>query len=231
MAELKDDFLVGFLNIFADVDGLAKAQVQTKKVQKVADATRGVNEAAEGKLTIGQMEDLLKQMQSGRLNYQEAGLSTEMWMKMISRLEETLNKAREADNQKKAKDEAAAKEESARQATIKFGDLEEQIKAVSGKDGIPVILDPTKLESAIDDIKKRMMSGDLGLKEGEDILKTLEPLQKKYVEQLKAEADAKEQARRETEKIENDIRDAAKNALAQQDTAKKRQGACRQQSG
>lgn len=194
MAEFKDHLTVGIIDLFADVKGAAEAGAQAKQTQKVADVTRAVNEAAEGKLTTGQIQDILTQMQTGRLKYQEAGLSEEMWQKMIAKLEKLLeeNIAKDAANAAKASEEA--KKARMQDATLKYGSLEDKIKAVSGKDYVQQIDSPEQLGAAIDALTKQLLAGNIeDVKTAENSLKTLQALQKEYNSQTDAAAKAEEQ--------------------------------------
>lgn len=194
MAEFKDHLTVGIIDLFADVKGAAEAGALAKQTQKVADVTRAVNEATEGKLTTGQIQDILTQMQTGRLKYQEAGLSEEMWQKMIAKLEKLLEEsiAKDAANAAKASEEA--KKARMQDATLKYGSLEDKIKAVSGKDYVQQIDSPEQLGAAIDALTKQLLAGNIeDVKTAENSLKTLQALQKEYNSQTDAAAKAEEQ--------------------------------------
>lgn len=76
-----------------------------------------------------------------------------------------------------------------------------------------------------------MMSGDLGLKEGENMIKTLQPIEKEYIDLIKAEENAKKEAADASKKAAEEAKKAAeefakskeswaKSAISDRDKAK-----------
>lgn len=200
--------------LVADLEGAVEAGAAARKNQKVADVTRGVNEAIGGQLSVGQIEDLLQTMYSGRLDYKGAGLSEEHWQRMIAQTEKALEVAKEVAAAKNAEDEAVARAERARAATAKYGTLEEKIAAVSGRNYAAQILGPEELAGAIEQLKKGLMAGVYeDVKTAETTLQTLEGLQREY----KSQTDAATRAEKELADARQKAADAALNAKIEED--------------
>lgn len=81
-AKLGDGLAISLVNMVADLKGAVEAGVQAKRSQKLADVTRAAAEGIAGKLTAGQMEDVLAQMKSGKINHDS--LPQEHWDRMIA---------------------------------------------------------------------------------------------------------------------------------------------------
>lgn len=180
--------------VVADLDGAVAEGVKARNSQRVAEVTRGVNEAIGGQLSVGQIEDLLKTMYKGRVKYSEAGLSEDTWQRMIAQVEKALEVAKTAAEKQGAIDAEAARAERARLATAKYGTLDERIAAVSGRNYAPQILSADELAGAVEQMKKGLMDGAYAdVKTAEDTLKTLEGLLKEYESETAAAARAEKE--------------------------------------
>lgn len=179
---------------FTDFQGAIDAGVKAKQSKEVADVVRGAAEALEGKLTTGQMEDVLTKMQTGRLKYQEAGLSEEHWNNLISKLEKAIEESKDKDTYNAAKAAEEAKQARMQDAVLKYGTLEDKVKAVSGKNYAQQIFGPEELQSAIDALKKQLLEGNIeDVKTAENTLKTLENIQKEYQQETQNAAKAEKE--------------------------------------
>lgn len=180
--------------VFTDIEGVVEERVKLGKNERVAEAARGVNDALQGKLSVGQMEDLLQTMERGRLDYKGAGISEEHWLRMIGQVEEALKAAKEAAEARGEVDEAEARAERARAATAKYGTLDQKISAVSGRGYAPQILGPEELAGAVEQMKKGLMEGAYAdVKTAEASLHALEGLLKEYQGQTDAAARAEKE--------------------------------------
>lgn len=193
-----EDVLIGLPitigRMVADLDGAVAEGVKARNSQKVAEVTRGVNEAIGGQLSVGQIEDLLKTMYKGRVKYSEAGLSEDTWQRMIAQVEKALEVAKAAAEKQGAIDAEAARAERARLATAKYGTLEQKVAAVSGRNYAPQILSADELAGAVEQMKKGLMDGAYAdVKTAEDTLKALEGLLKEYQSETAAAARAEKE--------------------------------------
>lgn len=179
--------------LVADLDGAVAEGVKARNSQKVAEVTRGVNEAIGGQLSVGQIEDLLKTMRSGNVHY-EGAVSEDQWQRMLAQVKDTLETAKASAEDKAAADAEAAREARAAAAKAKYGTLDERIAQVSGRNYAPIILKPEELEGAIAQMKKSLMAGDFeDVKTAEATLQTLEGLLKEFEGQTAAAARAEKE--------------------------------------
>lgn len=184
-----------------DYRGAVETGMQAKQAQRVADVMSGFGKAIAGELSLDKMEDIYKQMTEGRLQYTKAGLTEEQWQGFVNKMYDALVEARKNAAEQGKEDEAAAKAERARQATAKYGTLEERVAAVSGRDYVQQILSPEELGSAIAALKKGLMEGVYeDVKTAENSLKTLEGLQKEYLTGVEAAKRAEDELTRSREK-------------------------------
>lgn len=202
MKEVGEGILTGLPiqvgRMVADLDGAVAEGVKARNSQKVADVTRGVNEAIGGQLSVGQIEDLLQTMYKGRVKYSEAGLSEDTWQRMIAQVEKALEVAKAAADAKATQDDAAARAERARVATAKYGTLDDKVKAMSGRNYAPIMLSPDELAGAVEQLKKGLMDGAYeDVKTAEDTLEALEKMLKEYQSETEAAARASERAEKE----------------------------------
>lgn len=194
-----------FLMSFGASEDYKTANQGLKLSERQAKATTEAQDALDGKLNVEQLKDVLQRRYDSDLDI----VQDDIGRRITAKIEKVLEEAEKAAAKQAKIDEANTKAENARQAQAKYGTLDERVKAVSGKDGMPIILDPSEVSSAIEQIKKQMMSGDLGLKEGEDMVKTLQPLQKEYVDLIKAEENAKKEAADASKKAAEEAKKAA----------------------
>lgn len=184
-----------------DYRGAVETGIQAKQAQRVADVMSGFGKAIAGELSLDKMEDIYKQMTEGRLQYTKAGLTEEQWQGFVNKMYDALVEARKNAAEQGKEDEAAARAERARQATAKYGTLEERVAAVSGRDYVQQILSPEELGSAIAALKKGLMEGAYeDVKTAENSLKTLEGLQKEYLTGVEAAKRAEDELTRSREK-------------------------------
>lgn len=194
-----------FLMSFGASEDYKTAHQELKLSERQAKATQEAEDALDGKFTVEQLKDVLQRRYDSDLDI----VQDDIGRRITAKIEKVLEEAEKAAAKQAKIDEANAKAESARQAQAKYGTLDEKVKAVSGKDGIPIILDPSEIQGAIQQIKKQMLSGDLGLKEGEDMIKTLQPIEKEYIDLLKAEENAKKEAADAAKKSAEEAKKAA----------------------
>lgn len=204
------------------------ARQDLKLSERQAQATQEAQDALDGKLTVEQLKDVLQRRYSSDLET----VQDDIGQRITAKIEKILEEAEKAAAKQAKIDEANQKAENARQAQAKYGTLEEKVKAVSGKDGIPLMLDPSEVQGAIKQIKKQMLSGDLDLKSGEDMLKTLQPIEKEYLDLIKAEEKTKkeaaeaskkaaEEAKKAAEEFQKNKESWAKSAISDRDAAAK----------
>lgn len=198
MKEVGEGILTGLPiqvgRMVADLDGAVAEGVKARRSQKVADVTRGVNEAIGGQLSVGQIEDLLQTMYKGRVKYSEAGLSEDTWQRMIAQVEKALEVAKAAADAKAQQDDAAARAERSRVAAAKYGTLDDKVKAMSGRNYAPIMLSPDELAGAVEQLKKGLMDGAYAdVKTAESTLQALEGLLKEYEGQTAAAARAEKE--------------------------------------
>lgn len=194
-----------FLMSFGASEDYKTANQGLKLSERQAKATQEAQDALDGKLNVEQLKDVLQRRYDSDLDI----VQDDIGRRITAKIEKVLDEAEKAAAKQAKIDEANTKAENARQAQAKYGTLDERVKAVSGKDGMPIILDPSEVSSAIEQIKKQMMSGDLGLKEGEDMVKTLQPIEKEYIDLIKAEENAKKEAADASKKAAEEAKKAA----------------------
>lgn len=158
-------------------------------------------------LTSGQIRDIINTISSDQWGAfgGENGLSEEY---VAKRKELRDLEIAAAEREKEAATRAAADAEKDRrmQATIKYGTFDEKVKAISGRNGIPQILDPAEIAGIIAGIKKGLIEGtETNVPQAESNLKTLEELQREYEKKTS-------EAAREAEKAENELAEAREKA-------------------
>lgn len=154
------------------------------------------------KLTSGQIRDIINMISSDQWGAfgGENGLSEEYLAKR-KELRELEIASAEREREAAAEAAAAAERERVVQATLKYGEFEDKVKAVSERNGIPKILDPSEIAGIIANIKKGIIEGtEADVPRAEDNLKILEGLQREYERQTREAARAEEELAKAREK-------------------------------
>lgn len=151
---------------------LSEQQRQLGYNQTVADLTRGYAEAKEGKLSADQIRNLIDTIAETRFELNEEGNTG--WEKRLDELNALLDKQVQIEQQQ-------VQRMASGEAIMKYGTLEQKLANVSGKEGVPILLDPAEIEGAVEKIKKGLMEGTYSDPEMmSKALETLTPLLKEY---------------------------------------------------
>lgn len=182
---------------------LSEQQRQLGYNQTVADLTRGYAEAKEGKLSADQIRNLIDTIAETRFELDAEGNTG--WEKRLDELNDLLDKQVQIEQQQVQRNAAS-------EAIMKYGTLEQKLANVSGKEGVPILLDPAEIEGAVERIKKGLMEGTYSdpemmgkaLETLTPLLKEYQSAQAEYERGLKQEAETKKKlAEQEAEFLAN----------------------------
>lgn len=197
---------------------IAEQQRQLKYNQTIADLSKGYAQAMSGELSAEQIRNLIDTIAETRFELDKEGNTG--WEERLKQLETLLDKQVQIEQQQVQKQTSS-------EAIMKYGTLEQKLAQVSGKEGVPILLDPAEIEGAVEKIKQGLMEGTYSDPQlMMQALETLIPLLNEYQAAQKAATDATKNATKSTKegglfgdikKIgENIIKNAAKELEAAQ---------------
>lgn len=165
---------------------MAEQQRQLKYNQTVADLSRGYAQAMSGELSAEQIRNLIDTIAETRFELDKEGNTG--WEERLKQLETLLDKQVQIEQQQVQKQTSS-------EAIMKYGTLEQKLAQVSGKEGVPILLDPAEIEGAVEKIKQGLMEGTYSDPQlMMQALETLIPLLNEYQAAQKAATDATQKA-------------------------------------